>query len=147
MKFPCFFYDPAHVGNLISGSSPFSKSSLYIWKFLVHIMMKPSFKDFEHNLASMWNECNYVVIWTFFVIAFLWDWNENWLVPVLWRKLSHSTWLAQKFSIGGNLNHALVHLGHAALSVQFWLCNVLSSSDFMQAESECHSFLMSIHYF
>ena len=148
LELSCLFSDPADVDNLISGSSAFSKSSLYIWKFLVHIMVKPSFKDFEHNLASMWNGCNYVVIWMFFVIAFLWDWNENWLFPVLWCELSHSTRLAQKFSIGGNLNHALVLLGHAALSVQFWLCNVLSScSDFMQAESECHSFLMSIHYF
>ena len=56
LEFPCFFYDPAYVGNLISGSSAFSKSSLYIWKFLVHVLLKPSLKDFEHYLASMWNE-------------------------------------------------------------------------------------------
>ena len=55
LKFSCFFSDPADVGNLISGSSAFSKFSLYIWKFLGSYMMKPSFKDFEHNLASMWN--------------------------------------------------------------------------------------------
>ena len=48
-----FFYNPADVGNLISGSSAFSKSSLYIWKFLVYILLKPSLKDFEHYLASM----------------------------------------------------------------------------------------------
>ena len=53
LELSCLFSDPADVDNLISGSSAFSKSSLYIWKFLVHIMMKPSFKDFEHNLASM----------------------------------------------------------------------------------------------
>ena len=52
-EFTCLFYDPADVGNLISGSSAFSKSSLYIWKFLVHILLKPSLKDFEHYLASM----------------------------------------------------------------------------------------------
>ena len=45
LKFPCFFYDPADVGDLISGSSAFSKSSLYIWKFTVHILLKPSLKD------------------------------------------------------------------------------------------------------
>ena len=56
LEFPCFFYDPADVGSLISGSSVFSKSSLYIWKFLVHVLLKPSLKDFEHYLASMWNE-------------------------------------------------------------------------------------------
>ena len=49
----CFFYDPTDVGNLISGSSAFSKSSLYIWKVLVHILLKLSLEDFEHDLASM----------------------------------------------------------------------------------------------
>ena len=44
----------------------FSKTRLYIWKFLVHVLLKPSLKDFEHDLASMWNECNCVIIWTFF---------------------------------------------------------------------------------
>ena len=53
LEFPCFFYDPAYVGNLISGSSAFTKSSLYIWKFSVHILLKPSLKDFEHNLAGV----------------------------------------------------------------------------------------------
>ena len=56
LEFPCFFYDPTVVGNLISGSSAFSKSSLYIWTFLVHILLKPILKDFVHYLASMWNE-------------------------------------------------------------------------------------------
>ena len=55
---PCFFYDPVDIGNLISASSAFSKYNLYIWKFLVHTLLKPSLKDFEHNLASIWNECN-----------------------------------------------------------------------------------------
>ena len=53
LEFSCFFYDPMDVGKLISGSSVFSKSSLYIWKFSVHILLKPSLKDFEHCLASM----------------------------------------------------------------------------------------------
>ena len=53
LEFSCFFYDPADVTNLISGSSTFAKSSLYIWKFLSQILLKPSLKDFEHNLASM----------------------------------------------------------------------------------------------
>ena len=52
LEFPCFFYDPKDVGNLISGSSVFSKSSLYIWRFSVHILSKTSLKDFEHYLAS-----------------------------------------------------------------------------------------------
>ena len=77
LESPSFFYDPADVGNLISGSSAFSKSSLNIWKFSVHILLKPSLKDFEHYSASMWNDFNFAVVWTFSGIAFLWDWNEN----------------------------------------------------------------------
>ena len=78
LEFSCFLDDPADVGNLISGSSVFSKSSLNIWKFLVHILLKTHLENFEVYFASMWNECNCVVVWTFFGIAFLWDWNENW---------------------------------------------------------------------
>ena len=47
----CFFYDSMDVGNLISGSSAIFKSSLYTWKFSVHVMLKPSLEDFEHDLA------------------------------------------------------------------------------------------------
>ena len=53
LEFPYFSYDPIDVGNLISGSFAFSKSSLNIWKFLVHILLKSSMKDFVHYLASM----------------------------------------------------------------------------------------------
>ena len=53
LEFSCFFYDPTDVGNLISGSSAFSTSSLYIWKFLVHILLKPRLKDFEYYFDSM----------------------------------------------------------------------------------------------
>ena len=51
LEFPCFFYNLTNVGNLISGSSASSKSSLDIWKFLVHILPKPTLKDFIANLA------------------------------------------------------------------------------------------------
>ena len=53
LELSCFFYDPMDVGNLISGSSAFSKSSLNIWNFSVHILLKPSLEDFEHYLASI----------------------------------------------------------------------------------------------
>ena len=181
LEFPCFLYDPMDVGNLISGSSAFSKSSLYIWKFSVHILLKPSLKDFEYYLASMWwqptpvlltggshgwrsvvgcspwgrresdmterlhfhfslscigegngnplqcsyldsprdggawwaaiygvsqswtllkwlssmwNESSCAVVWTFFSIVLLWDWNENWPFLVLWPLLSFPNLLA-----------------------------------------------------
>ena len=156
------------VVNLISGSSAFSKSSLYIWKFSVHILLKPSLENFEHYFASIWNECNCMEVrtffesslvaqmvkrlpamqetqvrslgwedllekematlsstvawriprvedpgglqsmesqrvghdwatslsWTFFGIAFLRNWNENWPFPVLWPLLSFPHLLA-----------------------------------------------------
>ena len=158
-----FLYDPTDVDNLISDSSSFSKSSLNIWKFTVHVLLKPGLENFEHYfasmwkwslslyptlckpmhcsppgssihgilqarvlewvaisfsrgssrprdwtqvscivgrrftiwatrevLASMWDECNCVVVWTFLGIAFLWDWNENWPFPVLCTLLSFS---------------------------------------------------------
>ena len=88
LEFSCFLYDPTYVGSLISSSSAFSKSSLNIWKLSVHVLLKPSLKDFEHCLASMWNACNGAIVWTFFGIALLWDWNENWPFPVLWPLLS-----------------------------------------------------------
>ena len=53
LELSCFFYDPMDVGNLISGSSAFSKASLSIWKFSVHVLLKLSLKDFEYYLASM----------------------------------------------------------------------------------------------
>ena len=53
LELSCFFNDPVDVGHLLSGSSAFSKSSLNIWKFMVHALLKPDLKDFEHYLASM----------------------------------------------------------------------------------------------
>ena len=61
-EFPFFLYDPANVGNLMSGSSAFSKPSLYIWKFLIQVLLKSSLKDFEHNLTSMGSEYNRSVV-------------------------------------------------------------------------------------
>ena len=78
LELSCFSDDPRDVENLISGSSAFSKSNLSIWNFTVHVLLKPYLKNFEHYFASVWEECNYVVVWTFFYSAFLWDWNEAW---------------------------------------------------------------------
>ena len=91
---PCFFYEVTDVGNLTSGSSAFSKSSLSIWKFLVHVLLKPSLENFEHYFASMWDECNCIVDWTFFGTVLFWDWNKNWPFPVLWPLLSFPNQLA-----------------------------------------------------
>ena len=88
LELSCFFNDPVDIGNLISDSSGFSKASLNICKFSVHVLLKPGLENFKHYFTSLWDECNCVVVWAFFGIAFLWDWNENWPFPVLWPLLS-----------------------------------------------------------
>ena len=93
LEFSCFSYDPMGVGKLIFGSA-FSKSSLDIWEFLVHVLLNPGFKNFEHYFSSLWDECNCVVVQTFFSIACLWDWKENWPFPVLWPLLNFPNLLA-----------------------------------------------------
>ena len=103
----CFFDDPADVGNLISGSSAFSKTSLNIRKFTVHILLKPGLENLEHYFASIWDECNCAVVWTFFGITFLWDWNENnlfqscgrcWVFQICWH-IECSTFTTSSFRI------------------------------------------------
>ena len=94
LELSCFFDDPTDVGNLISDSFAFLKSSLSIFKFIVHILLKPCLEKFEHSFVSMWDECNSVVVWAFFGIAFLWDRNENWPFPVLWPLPSFPNLLA-----------------------------------------------------
>jgi len=94
LEFSCFFYDLADVSNLISGSSAFSKASLNIWKFSVHVLLRSSLENFEHYFASVWNECSCVAFWTFFGIAFLWDWiktdllqscGQCWVFQICWH--------------------------------------------------------------
>ena len=104
LKLSSFFNDPSRCWQC----DHFSKSSLYIWKLLVRVLLKPSLKDFDHYLASMRNECNCVVFGTFFGVAFLWDWNENWPFWVLWPLLSFPNLLA----------HWVQHL--AAASFRVW---------------------------
>ena len=71
VELSCFFDDPVDVGSLISGSSPFSKARLNIWKFMVHVFLKPGLENFEHYFTSVWDDCNCVVVRAFFGIAFL----------------------------------------------------------------------------
>ena len=71
LELSCSFDDPTDVANLISGFSAFSKSSLNIWKFMIHILLKPGLENFEHYFDTMWDECNCAVFWTFFGTAFL----------------------------------------------------------------------------
>ena len=70
LEFSCFFDDPADVGRLISGSSAFSKTSLNIWKFTVHVLLKPGLENFEHYFTSVWNECNCAVVWASLALSY-----------------------------------------------------------------------------
>ena len=88
LELSCFFHDPTDVSNLISSSSAFSKASLSIWKFTVHVLLKLGLENFKHHFTRVWDECNCAIVWAFFGIAFLWNWNENRPFPVLWPLLS-----------------------------------------------------------
>ena len=74
LELSCFFYDPTDVGNLISGSSAFSKSSLNIWNFSVHVLLKPSLENIEHYFASMWVQlCGSLnILWHCFSLGLEW---------------------------------------------------------------------------
>ena len=111
LELSCFFHDPADVGNLIFGSSAFFKTSLNIWKFMVHILLKSGLENFEHYFTSVWDECNCAVVWAFFGIAFAtvnrWEFHSllyhipkaptshSYIIPLvksvftIWWKLGH----------------------------------------------------------
>ena len=71
LELSCFFNDPVDVGNLISGPSVLSKSSLNIWKFTVHVLLKPGLENFKHYFTRVWDECNCAIVWAFFALPFL----------------------------------------------------------------------------
>ena len=92
LELSCFFHDPADVGNLALVILPFLKSAwtfgisqfMYCWSLAWRIL----------SITSVWDECNCAVVWAFFGIAFLWDWNETRPFPVLWPLLSFPNLLA-----------------------------------------------------
>ena len=118
----CFFHDPADVGNLISGSSAFSKTSLNIREFTVHVLLKPGF-------TSMWDEYNCAVVWAFFCIAFLWNWNENWPFQIFLKRESSKKQSQNVLKCHGEhspntgfLNRT-ISFSHDVLESHPWLCN------------------------
>ena len=92
-RLPRFLFRLNHFSWCFA-SSAFSKTSLNICQFPVHILLKPSLENCDHYFASVRDECNCVVVWAFFGIAFLRDWSENWPFPVLWPLLSFPNLLA-----------------------------------------------------
>ena len=88
LEFTCYLYNWTNVGNLTSGSSAFSKSRLYIWKFSIQLLLKPSLKELGYNLTSMGSWQNCLIVWTFFSTALLQNLGEDCRFPVLWPLLS-----------------------------------------------------------
>ena len=126
LELSCFFDDPTGVGNLISGSSAFSKSSWNIWKFTVHVLLKPSLENFKHYFASVWDECNCAVVWAFFGIAFLWNWNEKWSSPVVTAEFSKCAGI---LSAALSQNHLL---GFEIAQLEF---NSVASTSFVHCDA------------
>ena len=131
LEFPCFCYDPMDVGNLISASSVFFKLSLYIWKFSVHLLLKPSLKDFDHFFATVWNKWNYLVLWTSF-----------WHCPSLgleWKLTFSSPLATAKFSkFAGILSAALLQhhpLGFGLAQLEFHHLHQLCSKAHLTSHS------------
>ena len=102
LELSCFFNDPTIVGKLISGSFAFSKSSLYIWKFIVHRLSKPGLENSEHYFARVWDEYNCVAVWTFFGIGMKTDFFQSyghcWVFQICWH-IECSTFTASSFRI------------------------------------------------
>ena len=107
LELSCVFDARADVGNLISGSSIFPKTSWNIWKFPVHVLLKPSMENFEHYFASMWDECNCAVIWAFFGMPFFGigmktdlfqSCGHCWVFQIWWH-IECSTFTASPFRI------------------------------------------------
>ena len=102
----CFFNEPADVGNLILGSSAFSKSILNIWKFMVHILLKPSLENFENYFASMWDECNCAIVWAFFGIVHTGLFSGRWYLS--WYDIHGSGVGRNKDQIQGRILHVVL---------------------------------------
>ena len=119
---------------------PFSKPRLTIWKFLIHELLKPSLKNFQHNLISMGDKCNCPVVWTFFSTALLGNWDEDWLFQscghcwvfqICWH-IECSTLIASSFrslnSSAAIPSHPLALLAAVFLKVHLTSCCRMSGS-------------------
>ena len=107
LELSCFFHNPLDVGILISGSSAFSKTSLSIWTFTVHILLKPDLENCEHYFTSMWDEYSRAVVWAFLALPFFWigmktdifqSCGHCWVFQICWQ-IECSTFTASSFMI------------------------------------------------
>ena len=117
LELSCFFHDPVDLGNLISGSSAFSKPAWTFGSSMVHVLLKSGLENFEYYFTSMWDECSCVVVWALFGIAFLWDYN------MLSSLLSISKTLpSYKTETPYPLNNNFWHLFSPAPGITMLLC-------------------------
>ena len=171
LAFSCFLDDPTDVGNFISGASAFSKPSLSIWMFSVHIPLRPSLNDFEHCLASSLNECNctqseYSLSLSFFGMGMKTDLFQSyglcWVFQICWH-IECSTLTALSFGIlnssAGILSPPLALLlvmllkaqltshsmmsGSGWVTTPLWLSRSLKSGLHSSSVFYCHLFLIS----
>ena len=166
LELSCFFDEPADVGNLSSSSSAFLKTSLNIWKFMVHLLLKPGLENFEHYFARMWDECNCGVVWAFFGIGMKTDLFQScghcWVFQICWH-IECSTFTARSFRIWNSSTGILspplalfiVMLPKAHLTSHFrisgsrwvitpsWLSGSWRSFLYSSSVYSCHLFLIS----
>ena len=171
LELSCFVSDPVDVGNLIFGSSAFSKSNFDIWKFTVHVLVKPVLENFEHYFASMWDECNCAVVWALFGITFfgigiktdLFQCGHCWVFQICWH-LKCSSFTTSSFRIWKSstgipspplalfvvmLPKAHLTL-HSRMSGSWWvitpscLSGSWRSSVYSSSVYSCHFFLISL---
>ena len=90
LELSSFFHDLANVGNLISGSSAFSKTGLHIWKFTVHVLLKPDPGNFEYYFGKVWDECDCAVVWALFgnCLSLGLEWKLTFSSPVATAEFS-----------------------------------------------------------
>ena len=119
LEFSCFFYDPTEVGNLTSGSSAFSKFSLNLWKFLVHVQLKAGLENFENYFTSVWDECqlcgSFNILWHCLSLGL--KWKLTFSSPVATAEFSKfagilSAALSQHHLLGFEVAHLEFHLLH-----------------------------------
>ena len=168
LELSCLFNDPADVGNLISGSFAFSKTSLNIWKFTVHILLKPGLENLEHYFTSTWDECNCAIVWAlpFFGIGMKTDIFQScglcWVFQICWH-IECSTFTGSSLRIWNSSTGipscplalfvvmlSKAHLtSHSRMSGSRWVITPLwlpgSWRSFLYSSSvcSCHLFLIS----